>query len=306
MPVHFLMPIPQQSAIQAFIDHLRYEKRYSPHTVRAYGDDLTSFFDYLFLQYAITDVSVVMPFHVRSWLASMTEAGVKGRTVNRKMSCLKSFFRYGRRVGTVVHDPLIDIRVLKTSKRLPSCIGEDQMRVLLHDVEFSEGVTGVLERLVIQVFYETGVRVSELTGLREVDVDMHSYTLKVLGKGGKERLLPLSDALTAEVSQFIMEKRKGMEGSSQGFLFEFQDGRRLEPRKAYGIVRKYLSMVTTADKKGPHVLRHSFATHLSNHGADLNAIKELLGHSSLAATQVYTHNTISKLREAHRKAHPRG
>jgi integrase/recombinase XerC len=180
------------------------------------------------------------------------------------------------------------------------------MRVLLHDVEFSEGVTGVLERLVIQVFYETGVRVSELTGLREVDVDMHSYTLKVLGKGGKERLLPLSDALTAEVSQFIMEKRKGMEGSSQGFLFEFQDGRRLEPRKAYGIVRKYLSMVTTADKKGPHVLRHSFATHLSNHGADLNAIKELLGHSSLAATQVYTHNTISKLREAHRKAHPRG
>lgn len=300
------MPIPQQSAIQSFIDYLRYEKRYSPHTVRAYGDDLTNFFDYLFLHYELADASVVMPFHVRSWLAAMTEAGLKGRTVNRKMSCLKSFFRYGRRIGTVMHDPLIDVRVLKASKRLPTSIGEEQMRVLLHDVEFPEGVAGGLERLVIQVLYETGVRVSELTGLRVADVDLHSLTLKVLGKGAKERILPLSPALAAEVSRFITEKVEGMEVPSQGFLFEYPDGRRLLPRKAYDIVRSYLSMVTTSEKKGPHVLRHSFATHLSNHGADLNAIKELLGHSSLAATQVYTHNTISKLREAHRKAHPRG
>lgn len=300
------MPIPQPPAILSFVDYLRYEKRYSAHTVRAYGDDLTNFFDYLFLQYGLADASDVMPFHVRSWLAAMTEAGLKGRTVNRKMSCLKSFFKYGRRIGTVMHDPLIDVRVLKTSKRLPSSIGEEQMRVLLHDVEFPEGVAGGLARLVLQVLYETGVRVSELTGLREADVDMHSYTLKVLGKGAKERIIPLSAALVSEVSRFITEKVGGMEVSSQGFLFEYPDGRRLQPRKAYDIVRKYLSMVTTAEKKGPHVLRHSFATHLSNHGADLNAIKELLGHSSLAATQVYTHNTISKLREAHRKAHPRG
>jgi integrase/recombinase XerC len=190
-------------------------------------------------------------------------------------------------------------------KRLPQFVEEKDTRNLFSEVEFSEGFKGDTEKLVLEILYNTGMRKAELIGLKEHQIDISNCQIKVLGKGNKERIIPVSKVLMTDIKLYIAEKRRVMGRSEENFLFVNGKGKLLDPKVVYNIAKKYLSKVTTIDKKSPHILRHSFATHLMNNGADLNAVKELLGHSSLAATQIYTHNTIEKLKDVYKKAHPK-
>jgi integrase/recombinase XerC len=294
---------------QPFIDYLKFEKRYSAHTIRAYSDDLDQFFSYLESTFGITPLSGISTSYIRSWLASLKEQKITSKSINRKISSLKSFFKYLVRTSLLERSPMIGIISPKSGKRLPVYVEEKDMLLLLNSIEFPDDWSGKTERLLIRVFYNTGLRLSELVTLKNNQTDLESATIRVLGKGNKERIIPISAELVDEIRRYQKEKppvQNWNEKNEQGTLLVNGLGKALHVKYAYLAVRKWLSRVTTLDKKSPHVLRHSFATHLMNHGADLNSVKELLGHSSLAATQLYTHNSIEKLREVHKKNHPRG
>jgi len=233
----------------------------------------------------------------------MKEEELTGKTLNRKISSLKSFYKYQIQQGHLVKSPMETVISPKISKRLPSFIAENDMEQLFLNLSFAEGWKGYTEKMVIQLFYATGMRLSELIQCKENQVDLSKKIIKVLGKGNKERILPLSPELALELKKYIAQKPAAANGNAH--LFVNENGKALQAKAVYTFVKFYLSQVTTLQKKSPHVLRHSFATHLMNNGADLNAVKELLGHSSLAATQVYTHNTIEKLKEVFSKAHPK-
>jgi integrase/recombinase XerC len=297
--------ISEHPQARSFLAHLRFEKRFSPHTLAAYEEDLRQFLEYILVQYELTDPTIVKPIHVRSWMADLSSRGLKARSVNRKLSCIRSFYGHGRRSGVFASDPCRDLRLLKVPRRLPVQVEESGMRVLMEEVAFPEGFEGSRERIIIELLYGTGMRISELLRLRDSDIDLRSSSVRVMGKGGKERVIPLGPRLLDRIREHL--GMRAAAGVGQAYLVEKPGGGGpMNPRTAYGIVRRYLSLVTTSEKRGPHVLRHSFATHLTDRGADLGAVKDLLGHSSLAATQIYTHNSISKLLEAHRKAHPKG
>jgi integrase/recombinase XerC len=290
---------------QAFIDYLKFEKRYSSHTIRAYTDDLDQFFSFLETNFGEMDLaSITAPF-IRSWMASLKEQKVSSKSINRKISSLKSFFKYLLRMELLDKSPMAGIISPKSGKRLPVYVEEKDMKLLLEHMEFPDDWRGRTDRLLITIFYHTGVRLTELVSLKNGQVDMAAATIRVIGKGNKERMIPLSTSLVDEIRLYQDEKYRSGRDPSPALLVNIQ-GKPLYVKYAYLAVKKYLSQVTTLDKKSPHVLRHSFATHLMNHGADLNSVKELLGHSSLAATQLYTHNSIEKLREVHKKNHPRG
>jgi integrase/recombinase XerC len=294
---------------QPFIDYLKFEKRYSVHTVVAYRDDLDQFFNYLESTFGETDLSSISSSFIRSWLVSLKEQKIASKSINRKISSLKSFFKYQLRTGLLEKSPMGGIISPKAGKRLPVYVEEKDMKLLTDHIEFPDNWQGKTDRLLIRMFYNTGVRLTELVMLKNGQLDTDARTMRVLGKGNKERMIPLSTPLVDEITLYQKEKqsRQQVEGRKTAeTLFVNEQGRSLYVKYAYLAVKKWLSMVTTIDKKSPHVLRHSFATHLMNHGADLNSVKELLGHSSLAATQLYTHNSIEKLREVHKKTHPRG
>lgn len=296
-------------ASQSFIDYLKFEKRYSSHTVRAYRDDLDQFFTWMDSSFGDISIPAITISIVRSWLASLKEAKITSKSINRKISSLKSFFKYQLRTGKLEKSPMAGIISPKSGKRLPVYVEEKEMQVLTGSIDFPENWQGMTERLLIRMFYNTGTRLTELVTLKNGQVDLAARTIRVTGKGNKERMIPISDAIRDEISQYQFEKQSRSPQcgrDSAETLFVNENGKPLYVKYAYLAVRKWLSRVTTLDKKSPHVLRHSFATHLMNHGADLNSVKELLGHSSLAATQLYTHNSIEKLREVHKKNHPRG
>lgn len=292
--------------LQAFLDYIKFEKRYSRHTLLSYQTDLESFFSWLHQQYGETTVSEISHIYIRSWLASLKDAGLSARSINRKISSLKSFYKYLLRMGELKQSPLQKIVSPKTEKRLPGFVPEKDLALLFDRVTFPDNWRGTTERLLLLIFYQTGFRLSELTGLQEAQVNFSGQTLKVLGKGNKERVVPVSPALLEEIKLYVAKKAEKFPENACARLLVDDKGKPLQPRRIYDAVNHYLGLVTTVEKKSPHVLRHSFATHLMNHGADLNAVKELLGHSSLAATQVYTHNTIEKLKSVYKKAHPRG
>jgi integrase/recombinase XerC len=297
--------IPELTSIsQPFIDYLKFEKRYSSHTIRAYSDDLGQFFTYLDTSFGTTTLSEVTTPLIRSWLASLKEGGMGSKSINRKISSLKSFFKYQLMRGFVNKSPMAAVISPKSGKRLPVYVEEKDMQILMEHLEFPDNWQGKTDRLLIRMFYLTGVRLSELVTLKNSQLDTQSESMRVIGKGNKERMIPLSKPLTEEIKQYLEEKKQFGRDLTSRFLVNAH-GKGLYVKYAYLAVNKYLSQVTTLDKKSPHVLRHSFATHLMNHGADLNSVKELLGHSSLAATQLYTHNSIEKLREVHKKNHPR-
>ncbi len=289
--------------IQPFLDYLKFEKRYSRHTVVSYQTDLTAFFDYLVTQYGGLPLAQITHTYIRSWLASLKEAGLKSKSINRKISTLKSFFKYSLKTGAVKQSPMGKVISPKNEKRLPHFVADKDINTLFDHVEFPDTWTGRTERLVLLLFYQTGMRLSEAIGLKDSQLNFSNRTLKILGKGNKERLVPMSPDLAKELKAYQQERLQQWPESTAAFLDD--KGRPLAPRKVYAFVKNYLSSVTTIEKRSPHVLRHTFATHLLNNGADLNAVKELLGHSSLAATQVYTHNTIEKLKNIHSKAHPK-
>jgi integrase/recombinase XerC len=289
--------------LNAFLAYLQFEKRYSVHTITAYSNDLIQFFDFVETQYEGIPFTHITGTMVRTWLAGMKEDEMTGKTLNRKISSLKSFYKYQIQQGQLTKSPMETVISPKISKRLPAFVAENDMEQLLTNLEFTEGWKGYTEKMVIQLFYATGIRLSELINCKEKQLDISKRIIKVLGKGNKERMLPLSPELAEELKKYISQKPP--EAAGNPHLFVTEKGKTLQPRAVYTFVKFYLSQVTTLQKKSPHVLRHSFATHLMNNGADLNAVKELLGHASLAATQVYTHNTIEKLKEVFAKAHPK-
>jgi integrase/recombinase XerC len=297
------MPITEYPELTRFLQYLQFERRYSRHTYISYENDLSQFFVFLESQYEGAAISEITASMVRTWLAELKEDEMTSKTINRKISALKSFFKYLLKQGIITKTPMTTIVSPKLSKRLPVFVEERDMDTLFAHMEFPDDWNGCTQRLVILLLYSTGMRLSELINLKESQVDAGNRQLKVLGKGNKERILPLTADLAEQIKKYLLEKPTRIEGIYQVFVTE--QGKALQPRTVYGFVKKYLSSVTTVQKKSPHVLRHSFATHLMNNGADLNAVKELLGHSSLAATQVYTHNSIEQLKAVFRKAHPK-
>ena len=292
-------------AVTDFINYLKYERRYSAHTIRSYSDDLLQFYDFMDRQFQLGDAPLAQMSAVciRSWLASLKEEMLTSRSINRKISALKSFFKYQVKVGNLEATPMTTITSPKTNKRLPVFVDQKDVFTLLNDVEFPDSWAGKTERLIVELFYNTGIRLSELINLKEQHINRAS--IKVIGKGNKERIIPISSKLNDTIQRYAAEKRDHFPTADNSYLLLNQKGKKLYPKYVYLAIKKYLSLVTTIQKKSPHILRHSFATHLSNNGADLNSIKELLGHSSLAATQVYTHNTIERLKDAYKKAHPK-
>jgi integrase/recombinase XerC len=288
-------------AIIPFLEYLQFEKRYSQHTIISYQTDLDQFFAYTAKYYETINPTEFTSSIVRSWLAQLKENDVTAKSINRKISTLKSYFKYLLKHGVIAASPMTTIVSPKISKRLPTFVEEKHINILFHHVEFADTWEDITKKLVMQLLYNTGMRLSELINLKESQIDASYTQIKVLGKGNKERIIPMSETLVSELKIYITKKPTDAVAN----VFVTEKGKALNPRYVYGFVRSYLSMVTTIKKKSPHVMRHSFATHLMNNGAELNAVKELLGHSSLAATQIYTHNTIEKLKEVFAKAHPK-
>ncbi len=291
------------SHIRLFLEYLKFEKRYSFHTILSYQTDLKAFFLYLDHQYGDIALRDISHLFIRSWLASMKDAGISSKSINRKISTLRSFFTFQIRSGIMEYTPMTRIIAPKNEKRLPQFIPGKDMDLLFHHVDFGEDWNGRTDRLIFMLLYQTGMRLSELISLREADINLAGLSLKVLGKGNKERVIPVGPGLLEETVAYC-EGKKDMSCDADTLLVTAK-GKKLSPRNVYSRVNSRLKQVTTVEKKSPHILRHSFATHLTNAGADLNAVKELLGHSSLAATQVYTHNTIDKLKDIHKNAHPK-
>lgn len=298
------MSINETDPIQEFLNYLSFQKRYSPNTIISYQNDLSEFSRFIIGQYHITNVTEISTVIIRSWLASLKENKISSRTINRKISSLKSFFKYLLKIKAIEASPVSVISCLKTHRSLPSFIAEKDVNTLLNHDFFPATFEGKTVYLLIEILYQTGIRRSELIHLKENDIDRSAGTIKVLGKGNKERLIPVNNNLIALIDNYISEKKLLKEITSP-FLLINKKGKTLYPKYVYNMVEKYLSLVSTNERKSPHILRHSFATHLTNNGAQINAIKELLGHSSLAATQIYTHNSIEKLKEVYNQAHPK-
>ena len=299
------MPITQPYPIQEFLNYITFQKRYSENTILSYQNDLKSFFEFIFLEYSITDIKEISTSMIRTWLASLKENKISSKSINRKISSLKSFFRYQLRTRNIEVSPVVSISSLKVNRQLPSFIDEKDIDDLLKNDFFPSTFKGQTDYLIFEILYQTGIRRSELITLKEKDIDRSSCIIKVLGKGNKERLIPVNKQLLTAIDDYISVKRKQFSDSAENFLLVNKNAKKLDPKYIYNIVKENLGKVSTNQRKGPHSLRHTFATHLINNGAPINAIKELLGHSSLAATQIYAHNTIDKLKEVHRQAHPK-
>lgn len=305
------MPSLAQSSLQPFLDFLKFEKRYSVHTITSYENDLVDFSDFLETQYGGAAIKDITHSMVRSWLASLKENGLTAKTINRKISSLRSFFKYYLKVGTIDATPMAKVISPKIPGRLPVFVKEEETRNMITALNQStDDWKSLNAKMLVTIFYATGMRVSELVSLKEKQVDFSNSQIKVLGKGNKERIIPVSTDVLKMIKDYQQLKRKEFDvqepgGQTAEVLLVTKKGKKMNRREAYSLVNQILEQAGTLDKKSPHVLRHTFATHLMNNGADLNAVKELLGHSSLASTQVYTHNTIEKLKDIHKKAHPK-
>ncbi len=292
-----------QAAVNKFLEYLKYEKKQSSHTFLAYQTDLLQFQNYLLAVYQITDLNGFNHLQIRSWMAHMMSEGVTARSIARKLSSLKSFYKFLLKEELVQQSPLNKIQAPKISKQLPVFVEEKSMERLLNDIDFPETFEGQRDFLILQMYYGTGMRQAELTGLKLSMFDALKQQVKVLGKRNKERIIPITSELSLQIDSYIRLCRQ--EHIESEYLFCSTAGKPLSPRKVYDRVHKYLSMVSTIQKRSPHVLRHTYATHMLNNGADLNAIKELLGHANLSATQVYTHNSIERLKQVYKNKHPR-
>ncbi|MBA9078884.1 MULTISPECIES: tyrosine-type recombinase/integrase [Rufibacter] len=291
--------------MELFFKYLQYEKRFSPHTITSYQVDLQQFQEYLKETYHLEDIKEANHAIIRSWVVSLVQKELDSRTIHRKIASLRSYFRFMVQRGLAQNNPTLRIKAPKLAKKLPAFIPEDTFTQVLDQGDFPNTFKGQRERLILELLYGTGMRLAELLGLKISDLSLSASTLKVLGKGNKERILPLNTSLTAVIENYLSLRQTAFPDNNSSFLFVTDKGEPLYPKYVYRVVTKYMGMVSTAAKNSPHVLRHSFATHLLNRGADLVAIKDLLGHASLAATQVYTHNSIEQLKAVFEKAHPK-
>lgn len=291
--------------VNAFLTYLSVEKRYSKHTTVSYRNDLSNLSDYLLTTYEFSTPEFATYPMLRSWIVNLVDQEMMPKTINRKIACLRSFYHFLQKKECITKDPTLKIRALKVKKSLPIFVEEDNMIKLLDQIEFHNSFDSIRDKLVLELLYGTGIRLSELIGLKSSDVNLYQKTIKVLGKGNKERIIPIHDTFITLSKEYTNKKKSESFGNNNDFFVVTNDGEQAYPMFIYRLVRKYLDQITTVDKRSPHVLRHTFATHLLNKGADLNAIKDLLGHTSLAATQVYTHNSIDKLKAIFDQAHPK-
>ena len=282
-----------------FIQYLNTEKRFSSNTVSSYLTDLRQFYEYLHSKHAVERVEDINFQFIRSWISSILESGLTARTVNRKISTLKTYFRFLLKLGLITENPIIKIIPPKSEKKLPVFISIKNMSNLFNKIEFKDTFEGKRDKLILEFFYATGVRLSEIINIKVHDINFEKSYVKVLGKRNKERLVPLTPKLSKEIKLFMFKYEL------KDKLFVNLKGKKMYHKEIYRLVVKYINLISTISKKSPHVLRHTFATHMLNNGADINAIKELLGHTSLATTQIYAQNSIEKLKQVYKQAHPR-
>ena len=294
----------KQFMVSVFLKHLQFEKRVSRHTVKAYGDDLFQFEKFILENHEDLPSSSADYSIIRSWIIHLVESGLSPRSTNRKIASLRSYFKYLRREGHLLKDPMQKVKVLKTPKKLPQFLKEEEINKILDSPRVDQGFEEQRDLLILEFFYGTGMRLAELIQLQENQIDTKGNTLKVLGKRNKERVIPFPANFVSLIDAYRNLKKREVGFCNHSFFFVTQKGKPLYPMMVYRIVKKYLG-TAIAEKKSPHVLRHTYATHLLNKGAEINAVKDLLGHSSLAATQVYTHNSIEKLKKAFDQAHPK-
>ena len=290
---------------ESFLKYIQFEKRYSINTVQSYQNDLSQFYTFCEKSNDNFDILSVNDKIIRTWIVFLMENNASPKTVHRKISTLKSFFKFLIREKLLEKNPLDKVLTPKISKKLPSFIEKEQILSLLNSHDFGENFSGIRNKLIIEMFYHTGMRLSELINLKNTDVNTKELLVKVLGKRNKERIIPFSKELNRSVIIYNDLKSESFPDLESNDFFVTDKGKKIYEKLVYRIVNKYLQLVTTLEKKSPHILRHTFATHMLNSGADLNAIKELLGHSNLSATQIYTHNTFEKLKKIYKQAHPR-
>jgi len=290
---------------ESFINFLKYEKRYSPHTVTAYNNDLDQFVEFctkMVGDFIVKDIDAKL---VRGWVVSLMEKDISPRSVGRKVTSVKSFYNHLMKEQVVEINPCVNIPLPKVRKKLPNFVEESKLAHLLDDGIFDNDFRGIRDRFIVALLYGTGIRLAELRGLKESDFDTKNYLIRVLGKRQKERVIPYPREINNMLHEYVVIRNKEI-GFKTEFLLVTENGKQVYEKLVYRVVKSNLAKVTSLEKKSPHVLRHTYATHLLNKGADLNAVKELLGHSNLAATQVYTHTTFEKLHESYKQAHPRG
>ena len=291
--------------VDSFLRYISFEKRYSQHTVKSYENDLSQFQEFTSHQFQIRSITEATQLMVRSWVLSLMDKGTSPRSVNRKIATLRSYYKFLLKRDEIRKDPTSKIKSLKTQKELPSFADETEFSNFLDRVEYPDDFEGKRDQIILELLYGTGIRLGELLQLSASDVDFHQSSIKVLGKRNKERVVPLSVSLKKMLKEYIDDKNHVFSSDQSSTLIVNKNGGKAYPMLIYRVVRKYLNQISSLDKKSPHALRHTFATHLLNKGADLNAVKDLLGHSSLAATQVYTHNSLDKLKSVFDQAHPK-
>lgn len=290
--------------IDSFLNFLQFEKRFSPHTVVSYRNDLNQFAGYLKATYEEEPATASYTM-IRSWIVSLVEQKLDALSINRKIASLRSFFKFLQRQEVVKKDPMAKIKVLKTKKKLPHFVKEPDMKAVLDDTVFEDNHTGWRERIVLEMLYGTGMRLSELISLKENQVNLRDQTIRVIGKRNKERVIPFSKPLAEIIKSYLKVRNREVEANDSGVLIVNDKGGKCYPMMIYRIVTRHLGEHAAVEKRSPHVLRHTYATHLLNKGAEINAVKDLLGHSSLAATQVYTHNSMEKLKKVFDQSHPK-
>lgn len=291
--------------IDSFCDYLLLEKNYSKHTVNAYVKDLLFFQGFIKSNFEQDEIECANYSIIRSWIVSMVDNGISNSSVNRKISSLKSFFKFLLKIKKIEVNPLLKHKSLKTAKKLQIPFSEKELNAVLNHIKYSDDFDGIRDKLIIDLFYTTGIRRSELINLKIQNIDLSNNTLKVLGKRDKERILPIIPIVSIQIKKYLSERAQIESIKDLDCFFLLLKGVKLNDSFVYRLINYYFSAVSEKVKKSPHILRHTFATHMLNNGADLNSVKELLGHSSLASTQVYTHNSLSELKKVYNETHPR-
>lgn len=289
----------------AYRDYLHLEKNYSPHTVTAYLNDIGSFQEFILEAFEQEDLNAVNYSMVRTWIVSLVEAGISNSSVNRKISSLRSFYKFLLKIKQIEVSPLLKHKSLKAPKKLQIPFSEKELDLVLNQIRYPDGFEGLRDKLIIDLFYTTGIRRTELIHLEMGNINHANHTLKVLGKRNKERLLPILPIISQQIDAYLSERARIKPIKDPAFFFLTTSGVKLNDSFVYRLINNYFSNVSEKVKKSPHILRHTFATHLLNNGADINSVKELLGHSSLASTQIYTHSSLSELQKVYGHAHPR-